>query len=811
MSWWKPPLRRCIDLPRRVDWRPLLIAACGLFLLLPARDTGWVGDDALNSSLRGAWIYHNSSLLRGTLDEIHYWAFTVGRVNPLIYLWKNVTFAYLYDLYWYKWAQVAAVLVSLLVFYGCLRGMRADADFAALCCLLAAGLIQFRTLADPVLAFNGLLPLLLVLTALSVLLLYRHGLTGSPWPLAGSLLFYAAAILTYEMTYVFWALHAWVLVRTRPGWRRGARTLLPFVGLPVLLGLASVTLRSVLTANAVRYNPQLHLPGMADTFLKQLLAAWPCSSAGLDPTFPVQGLLAWQTFADHPGLLAVASLLAWHFAARLIRRAREGGLRLAWWAGLGLLLAVLPVPVLCACEKYQAAFHYGFGYLPVYVEYFGVALLLAAGIGWLGCRLRRCPARLLALPPALCCAACTVVHYAGNEGVVAALREPYLSPRCEIEEVISEGLLAAASPGGVLVADPLPWEPPTWGGTYFYSWHTNTPLLSPPRGNPLIRRRLPAGPCDRPPQDLLRLRYFYAGGPGNFALAGRLHYARLDPDGRPSESGVSAVRLAVWRAGSDDPQPDPPFVFHSCCWYEDADGAHRAERIDLPSDLLRPVRVTPHWTIYEVASPYPYLDAEAAWLEFPDAPRYEDSEVEEVVEKGLLAGPSADSLVLADPMPWGVGPGGAYHYPCRAVTLPVRHRGVRRGLPALPCDRPRQGLLRLRCYNTGRPGSFALAGRLHYARFDPAGTLPESGVSAVRLAVWRGEPDDPLRDRPFVFHSCHWHTEAGGARRAERIDLPVDKLSRLRLTPHWAVYAVDAPYPNLDAEAAWLEFPPAGR
>ena len=39
--------------------------------------------------------------------------------------------------------------------------------------------------------------------------------------LAGSVVLYAAAALTYEMTYLFWVLHVWVLFRTRAGWRRG--------------------------------------------------------------------------------------------------------------------------------------------------------------------------------------------------------------------------------------------------------------------------------------------------------------------------------------------------------------------------------------------------------------------------------------------------------------------------------------------------------------------------------------------------------------------------------------------------------------
>ena len=91
---------------------------------------------------------------------------------------------------------------------------------------------------------------------------------------------------------------------------------------------------------------------------------------------------------------------------------------------------------------------------------------------------------------------------------------------------------------------------------------------------------------------------------------------------------------------------------------------------------------------------------------------------------------------------------------------------------------------------------------------DPPGVLRESGLTGMRLAVWRGEKDDPLRDRPFVFHSCCWH--AGGEPRwAVPVDLPSGALRPAWTTEHWAVYEIDTDYPYLDGEAAWLEFPPA--
>lgn len=208
-----------VGVARRIDWHVVVIAGWGLLLLYPIRQTGWIGDDMFNASLPGLWIYRAISPLADAWSEIRPWMHG-GRINPGIHLWKEASFWLFHDLYWYKWAQLGAVIGSLLVFYGCLRGMDADADFAALCCLLVAALIQFRGGNDPVLAYNFLLPMVLSATAVSVLLLHRFRVGGSRLALAGSLLLFAVVALTYEMTYPFWILHAWVLLRTRAGWKR---------------------------------------------------------------------------------------------------------------------------------------------------------------------------------------------------------------------------------------------------------------------------------------------------------------------------------------------------------------------------------------------------------------------------------------------------------------------------------------------------------------------------------------------------------------------------------------------------------------
>ena len=135
-------------------------------------------------------------------------------------------------------------------------------------------------------------------------------------------------------------------------------------------------------------------------------------------------MFSWATLGHYLTIFLIGCLLFGRLCSGVIRRVRADGLGLRWWAALGLLLAVLPVPILCLCTRYQGAFDYGYGYLPVYIQYFGVALVLAGGVGMLGRGPQRLPAGVLAAAPALLFAAFTVVDYAANVQVTHAVRSP---------------------------------------------------------------------------------------------------------------------------------------------------------------------------------------------------------------------------------------------------------------------------------------------------------------------------------------------------------------------------------------------------
>jgi hypothetical protein len=612
----RPWLGSLLNGLRRCDWRVPLVGAWAVFLLFPVWKTGWVNDDLTNSVLPGLWIYRNCSPVEDALGEIDIWTFRVGRINPLIHVLKEASHGLLCDLFWYKTTLIAGVLVNLFVFYRLLKRLGAPPSLAALCCFLAVTFIQLRLFADPVYSMYNLMQWLFLGTVLSLGAFHRYLTGGRTGWLALSVFLYLLTALTYEMTYLFWILHAGLFLTTPGRWGRAA-ALAPFVAIPVLLMLGTMWLHTLPGYIPQGYAMNLNARAVGETTLVQLVGAWPGSYAALDPSPVLQGVFTWKTVGAHPAALALGFAAAALLMTRMIRR--EAGEQTNWGGllVLGFLLAVLPAPLIGVARKYQLVLHYGIAYLPVYIETFGVALLVTCAIGFLAKYVRPggVTAKTLVVVVSLFCGAVAVFHCDSNDRVVAALREPYLTPRREIEEVLDRGRLLEGVPAGAtLVVDGYLWDS-CGGGDFFYCDHTGKRLK-----NVLVSRALeaeklaalPVEPGGEEDPDFMRIRYRAPETDHGWAAAGKLHYLQSSANGVVSESGISHIRLAVRRGRRKG--PDQPFLLHAA--YLSPTGAEPPRLVAIGPKEMRRTAVTRYWTVYDVKTPFPYLDGETLWLEF---------------------------------------------------------------------------------------------------------------------------------------------------------------------------------------------------
>jgi hypothetical protein len=381
------------------------------------------------------------------------WRETNGRLYPLAIAQKYALFDVLRDAAPYKALLLGLTLACIAAFAGLVRAL-ADGRTALLCAAFAAAGFALRAYHDANLAYNGMLQLVFLMLVASLFAWRRAVLRRSAGAALLAFALYVANGLTYEIAYLFFPLYACVV---RPGrsWPRALAGTWPFALATLGLGLASAYLRSrVAFAPDSDYRAGTQALAYGATFAKQAAAGIPLTYEFLDPQRLFPSLQKIALFDAGPYNFRIPAALA--FAAALFaalgrsataapnddERARLGAAGM-----LGLGLAVLPVPLLAASAKYQRELAWGLGYLPVFVQTFGVALLCAVAM-----RATRAPRALVAL---VLFAIADLTS--GTNAIVGEAVSAETASRGVVARAFARGLARGVPAGATIVLPSLPW------------------------------------------------------------------------------------------------------------------------------------------------------------------------------------------------------------------------------------------------------------------------------------------------------------------------------------------------------------------
>jgi hypothetical protein len=175
-----------------------LISFYSLSLLL---GSGFFSDDAYQSQIHGTLIERNYSLARHTYQEIVGWILQ-GRIFPLTNLSFTI-FYFLYDnLYIYKLLNITIIILCLIFFYKNLNLLFNDSNTAFITTILVIGSMQLRLWHDPVQGFHILLPLVMLFFLLSIYYFQKFIIKNVKSYLNYSFIYFVIMILHYEISYV---------------------------------------------------------------------------------------------------------------------------------------------------------------------------------------------------------------------------------------------------------------------------------------------------------------------------------------------------------------------------------------------------------------------------------------------------------------------------------------------------------------------------------------------------------------------------------------------------------------------------------
>tara|TARA_Y100000816_G_C26104948_1_gene586810 strand:+ start:2184 stop:3911 length:1728 start_codon:yes stop_codon:yes gene_type:complete len=181
----------------------VLITFFSAYYLFPLLISGFIGDDLYNSQIRGRLFYEDINILEFYYRETISWYWNNGRLFP-ISMFAYFTFFFLKSALAVKIYIVSLILLNLIIFSKIIYYLTNSKKITLLFYLLILSSFQFRLWHDPILSFHGLIQTLLLFILVSVFsfLKYQESKELKYFEKI-SLFFFLLSLLTYEVAYVF--------------------------------------------------------------------------------------------------------------------------------------------------------------------------------------------------------------------------------------------------------------------------------------------------------------------------------------------------------------------------------------------------------------------------------------------------------------------------------------------------------------------------------------------------------------------------------------------------------------------------------
>ncbi len=445
--------------------------------------SGYYWDDAVNST---AYLFEKQDQLPLIQNLINFMRkyLELGRIN-LISCYYYFLF-YIENVKLYKLIIILSVCINQVVFGMLVRYAGGSKRLGQAAMLTIPLLIQFRGYQDPVTGFYSLMQVILLELMLTAYFLLRYLRESSVKFLWLGLIPFFCGLMTYEVCFPFILMIpviAWLETHDR---KKTIRVCFPYGIL-----FAGILAMALFVRNQfIQGTPysgiafQFDVLKILKTYGLQLLAGLPFSFYIFTQSIPIMGseYLASEVFYDQASdILCHTEIADWLlglgivYLFSLILKEGKGNQRdvsTRLLMGIGLSFWLLPGITIAMSARYQGQIIPGLGYLPVYLEYFGVGIV-AICLALEGYRRIR-PISLrpvLSLLIASGLAIGFVFNSQNNRSVIELLNRSFLYPRLAGERALRNGLadfLPAEAQLVSLNSDNYLWEA-NWDRKGLYS------------------------------------------------------------------------------------------------------------------------------------------------------------------------------------------------------------------------------------------------------------------------------------------------------------------------------------------------------
>ena len=350
----------------------LLLLAWISWVLFPLLNSGFISDAAYNSQMPGILMYSGVNIWEKILDAA---PSAAGNFRPLFFLIEFGLYNVTQNLLLIKSMTLLIVALDVLLFLKIITLLTGNRSLGYLSAFLIPIFFQFRFWHDPIIGFTFLLPMMCMLLFASIIFLIKYLEQNNNYQLIYFSLIYLMALLTYQISYSFVILYL-PIIFLHSNRKQGLRIILITIALTighiVLSGFLYENMKSLAhDYSGSKLNldiiPALH------ALLIQITAAFPLTWKFADAAFHqkfyqigLENFIAYATFATL-------------FCTALFKFDKTSLNKNIIYKILFFSLCTLLGPALAIAasghQKELIDAGFGYGYLPVFIQYFGSCVL----------------------------------------------------------------------------------------------------------------------------------------------------------------------------------------------------------------------------------------------------------------------------------------------------------------------------------------------------------------------------------------------------------------------------------------------------
>lgn len=432
----------------------LLLVIWVIYYLAVLLKTGFISDDAYNSQVKGMILQQGVSLNDRILSEITGWMKGSGRIMVLTWYMTYGVYYFTQDPVVVKAINIAIILSGILLFYIFSARETGSSGLALLACLILPSFFQFRYWHDPILAFTFLIPMSFALTIGALVLFQKYLDHGRLRYYIIAACLYLMALLMYEISFPFCLLFLLIAYARSHNVIKALKQSFAFTGLGgFLLGISAV-FRLYFIKNS-NYLQSTYPGAELQTDPGKLISAFEIqtfSSVPLSYFFFNKENLALILY----GLDYLFLALFWIGLLALIYKIGTNILspvpKLASWLACGAILLFMPAALtsLSGHQTELIQMGYGFGYIPVYLQYFGLCTFVVALLAFIATKTKGSGLIVLAIVVSAGITLMAGLNLGLNRAVAFKTNETYKYPRHLLKTALQAGLADEMKDGAFL-------------------------------------------------------------------------------------------------------------------------------------------------------------------------------------------------------------------------------------------------------------------------------------------------------------------------------------------------------------------------